>query len=87
MVYQGRNDCKETILYKKITLFYFLHLSQKASCQTANDLMEGQAEAIHLSPGLDGSYGATGGTQHPADARDEKHMSSKGYNNRSYQAD
>ncbi|XP_033503903.1 protein FAM177A1 [Epinephelus lanceolatus] len=69
------------------------HRNQKRKSSKATDnLMEGQAETIQLSPGLDGShYGATGHMKCLADSQescDEKHMdTSRGCQNRAYQAD
>ncbi|XP_071334676.1 protein FAM177A1 isoform X2 [Trachinotus anak] len=62
---------------------------KKTNSQTADGILEGQAEKIHLSPETDGShYGATGEERRPADPRDEKHVNRKeGYHNGSYQAD
>ncbi|XP_070782148.1 protein FAM177A1 isoform X2 [Enoplosus armatus] len=63
------------------------------SSQATDNVMKGQAEMIHLSPGLDGShYGATGDVRCPADSQescDEKHMdrNSEGCHNGGYQAD
>lgn len=83
-----------TRLFPCISLSAFpLSHSQTMSSQATDDLVEGQAETVHLSPGLDGShYGATGGVRCPADSQescDEKHMDrkSEGYHNRGYQAD
>ncbi|KAM9339075.1 uncharacterized protein ABDE67_016732 [Symphorus nematophorus] len=65
---------------------------ERKSSQTADDLREGQAETLHLSPGLDGShYGATRDARRPLDSQDscdEKHMDrNAGCHNRGYQAD
>uniref|UniRef100_A0A8P4K1K0 Uncharacterized protein n=1 Tax=Dicentrarchus labrax TaxID=13489 RepID=A0A8P4K1K0_DICLA len=62
------------------------------SSQAKDDLREGQAETIRLSPGLDGShYGAAGDVRCSADSRescDQKHVDrNEGCHNRGYQAD
>ncbi|XP_075939778.1 uncharacterized protein LOC142941665 [Anarhichas minor] len=63
------------------------------SSQAKDNLREGQAETIHLYPGLKdrSHYGATGEARCPADSQascDEKHMDrSEGRHNRAYQAD
>ncbi|XP_059212519.1 protein FAM177A1 [Centropristis striata] len=70
------------------------HRDHKKASSEATDLhlMEGQAETIHLSPGLDGSnYGATGDVQCPANSQErniETHKDrSEGFHNRAYQED
>ncbi|XP_040919738.1 protein FAM177A1 [Toxotes jaculatrix] len=65
---------------------------KKTSSPATDGLMEGQAETIHLSPGLDWRrYGASGDARCPTDppeSYDEKHMNRKGgYHNTSYQTD
>lgn len=67
------------------------HKSQTTSSRATDGLEGGQAETIHLSPGLDGShYGATGDVSCPVDPQEsceEKHVWRKGRHNRGYQAD
>ncbi|XP_034383603.1 protein FAM177A1 isoform X2 [Cyclopterus lumpus] len=61
------------------------------SSQTQDTHVGGQAETIHLHPGLGGGhYGATGEAGHPADypSCEEKHLdTSEGRHNRAYHAD